>query len=136
MTGGTQIYDPVKKKMIMEFPLKRKYVDSIYAYFRKHNIAIHAFDGITDKPFHGEQKGNRTMSMYVPEIDTLEADETIKDLQKILDVNIYKIPSWTPGVMSLDITAKEASKLHGIVEVAKILNIQTHEMIGVGGRIQ
>jgi HAD superfamily hydrolase (TIGR01484 family) len=132
LTGGTQIYDPVKKKMIMEFPLKKKYVDSVYKYFRKHNIDIHAFDGKTDKPFHGEQKRKGIMSIYVPEIDTLTADETIKNLQQELDVNIYKIPSWTPGMMSLDITAKEASKLHGIVEVAKLLNIQTHEMIGVG----
>jgi Cof subfamily protein (haloacid dehalogenase superfamily) len=132
MTGGTQIYDPVKKKMIMEFPLKKTYVDSVYAYFRKHNIDIHAFDGTTDKPFHGEQKRKKTMSMYVPEIDTLKADKTIKELQQIADVNIYKIPSWTPGMMSLDITTKEASKLHGIVEVAKLLNIKTHEMIGVG----
>ncbi len=132
MTGGTQIYDPVKKKMIIEFPLKKKYVDIVYAYFRTHHIDVHAFDGKTDKLFHGVHKRNRIMSMYVPEIDILKADETIKDLHRIADVNIFKIPSWTPGEMSLDVTAKEASKLHGIVEVAKLLNIQTQEMIGVG----
>lgn len=132
MTGGTQIYDPVKKKMIMEFPLQEKYVDIIYAYFRKHHIRMHAFDGQTDEPFRRGRKRKRSMSIYVPEIDTVIADKTIKDIQHIADVNIYKIPSWTPGMMSLDIMAKEASKLHGIVEVAKLLNIKTHEMIGVG----
>ena len=34
--------------------------------------------------------------------------------------------------MSLDIASSSASKLHGIMEVAKILNIRTEEIIGVG----
>ena len=34
--------------------------------------------------------------------------------------------------MSIHVTGSEASKLHGIVEVARILNIKTEEIIGVG----
>lgn len=132
MTGGTQIYDPVKKKMLMEFPLKKPQAQRIYAYFKNHNIQTHIFDGAVDKPFHGEQDEKKILSFYVPKIDPNIIDETIKDLQKIPEINVYKIPSWTPGFMSIDIMASDASKLHGIVEVAKLLKIETHEMIGVG----
>jgi HAD superfamily hydrolase (TIGR01484 family) len=132
MTGGTQIYDPVKKTMIMDFPLDERDIRSVYAYCKKHKIEVNVFDGKADLPFHGEHEQKRILSFYIPKIDPQIVDETIKDLQEIPNLNIYKIPSWTPGFMSIDIMAKEASKLHGIIEVAKLLNIQTHEMIGVG----
>lgn len=132
MTGGTQIYDPVKKTMIMEFPLKERNIRSVYAYCKKHKIELNVFDGKADVPFHGGRVKKEILSLYIPKIDPQIVDETIKDLQQMPDLNVYKIPSWTSGLMSIDIMAKEASKLHGIVEVAKLLNIQTHEMIGVG----
>ncbi len=132
LSGGTQIYDPVKKTMIMEFALKKRAINSIYAYCRKNKIEVNIFDGKEDISFHGEFKKKNILSFYIPKINPQVVDEIIKDLQQIPDVNIFKIPSWTPGFMSIDIMASGASKLHGIVEVAKRLNIQTHEMIGVG----
>ena len=132
LSGGTQIYDPVKKVMIMEFALKKRAMNSIYAYCRKNKIDVNIFDGQADIPFHGEFKKKKILSFYIPKINPQIVDDTIRDLQQIPDVNIFKIPSWTPGLMSIDIIAADASKLHGIVEVAKLLGIQTHEMIGVG----
>jgi len=34
--------------------------------------------------------------------------------------------------MDIDVTHAEATKMHGILEVAKLLNIDTKEIIGVG----
>ena len=132
LSGGTQIYDPVKKIMIMEFPLKERAIDSVYAYCRKYKINVNIFDGKEDIPFHGELGKKKVLSFYIPKINPQAVDATIKDMQQMPDINIYKIPSWTPGFMSIDIMASDASKLHGIVEIAKLLGIQTHEMIGVG----
>lgn len=132
MTGGTQIYDPEKKKMIIEFGLKQDQIRRVYVYCRKYKIEVNAFDGKKNVPYHGEREKKRILSFYIPKIDPKIMEKTMEDLVKMPDLNVYKIPSWTPGFMSIDIMAKEASKLHGIVEVAKILGIQTHEMIGVG----
>jgi hypothetical protein len=132
LSGGTQIYDPVKKTMLMEFPLQKHHVSDIYAYCRSHNLDVNIFDGKKDTLFHGERLKKKILSLYIPKIDPQIVDAMMKDLQKIPNLNVFKIPSWTPGFMSIDIMAKDASKLHGIVEIAKLLHIQTHEMIGVG----
>lgn len=43
-----------------------------------------------------------------------------------------KVPSWTKGFFCIIITHAEATKQHGVFEVAKLLGLQTHDMIGVG----
>ena len=40
--------------------------------------------------------------------------------------------SFQKDFMAIEVSNADATKLHGIVEVAELFGIQTHEMIGVG----
>ena len=53
-------------------------------------------------------------------------------LSQIPGIAVHTAPSWTKGKTDILITHAQATKQHGILEIAKILNIGTHEIIGVG----
>jgi hydroxymethylpyrimidine pyrophosphatase-like HAD family hydrolase len=40
--------------------------------------------------------------------------------------------AWNATFECLDIVSEHASKLHGVVDVAKLMHLSTHEIIGVG----
>ena len=56
----------------------------------------------------------------------------MQDLAQISTIALHKVPSWTPTKWGINITNSEVSKQHAIIEVAKILGIETHEIIGIG----
>jgi len=132
LSGGTQIYDPVKKKIIIEKQFPIHAVDDIFAVAKTYRAELKIFDGIQEVPFDGVHVPKKVVGVYFPQL-TLKIYEKIhKKLVKIPDISLHRMQAWDPAFECLDIMAKDSSKLHGIVDVAKLLGIQTHEMIGVG----
>lgn len=60
------------------------------------------------------------------------AEDIQKELSPRSDIISHKIVAWKQGAISLSITHVGATKQHAIFEAAKILGIETHEIIGVG----
>ena len=89
-------------------------------------------DGIIDFEYTGVEKYDKVLSVYVPEVDSARIDFFVKEFSIDPTIHVQKLAAWNKHYMSLDITSSEASKLHGVVEVAKILRISTDEIIGVG----
>lgn len=73
------------------------------------------------------------LQISVVDVPLDESDRFLKELRKYKELAVHKTVSWTnPEAVWLSITHNEASKQHGIFEVAKLLGIETHEIIGVG----
>lgn len=73
------------------------------------------------------------LQISIVDVPIGDSDLYLKQLRKYKELAVHKTVSWTnPEVVWLSITHNEASKQHGIFEVAKLLGIETHEIIGVG----
>ncbi len=132
VTGGTQIYDPVTKSVIHEVPLPPDILPRLYEQCRQRGILAFYYDGKEDAPFGHDTKPTKALSIYLPEVNPSEIDVLVDEFSIDPRIRVQKLTAWDKQFMALDITASEASKQHGVLEVARILNISTDEIIGVG----
>lgn len=133
INNGTQIYDPQTNEIVREFPLERTRLPHILKVFRKHKKKIHVFDGTADKNLTANEYPDVVFSVYLSDVVPSLADTIMADLEKIPEIVVHKMPSEkNNGNNSLEVTSDQATKLHGIVEVTKILKIKKEEVIGVG----
>lgn len=132
LTNGTQIYDPVKKKIIHEITLPDGIAPRIHSLCQEHGLVAIFYDGEKDSQYTGGRLPAKILSVYVPEVEMSQIDELVETFSIDASIHVQKLTAWDKRYMSLDITHAEASKLHGILEVAKILGITTEEIIGVG----
>jgi len=132
INNGTQIYDPVLKKMIREVELPAGALEKVYALCQKHHLQIFLYEGKLDYEYFGTTIPQKALSIYLPKIDPKKIDEFVKLFAVESHIHVQKIPAWDARFMAIHIAHAEATKLHGIVEVARILDITTEEIIGVG----
>ncbi len=132
LTNGTQIYDPVTSSIVHEVLLPLGIVSKIYPMCKEHGLDVILYDGQKDLQYKGGALPDKVLSIYIPEIPPAEIDSLVSLFSIGDQIHVQKLTAWDKRFMSIDITHSEASKLHGILEVAKILNIKTEEIIGVG----
>ncbi len=132
LSGGTQIYDPGSKKIIIEKLFPKQALRPVFDIAKEYQAKLTVFDGEKEISFDGIHIPKKVVGVYFPQL-TFECYEKIhKKLEGIPDISIHRMPAWDPAFECLDIMSKDVSKLHGIVEVGRLLHIETHEMIGVG----
>jgi 5-amino-6-(5-phospho-D-ribitylamino)uracil phosphatase len=132
INNGTQLYDPVKKVVLREVPLGQEFVKPIFAVLNEYKGVYYVFDGDNNVRFNGNNIPDKVFSMFVEDLSKKDVDEISGRLSGISGVATHKIVSWTPGKWCIDITNASATKLHGLVEIFKILEISHDEAIGVG----
>ncbi|KKU88318.1 MAG: Cof-like protein hydrolase [Candidatus Gottesmanbacteria bacterium GW2011_GWA2_47_9] len=132
LNNGSQIYDPVKKKIIHEVIFDKAFIPKIYGFCKKKKLHVRMFDGIKDIVYNGEALPGKVLSLYIPN-GSIKAIDALIDFCSILpQVATHRMVTLEEGFHSVEITHTDASKLHGIVEVMRHLNIQKEEIIGVG----
>lgn len=131
MSGG-QIVDPKTKKIVVERTLKiptlKKVIDLLTSISIKMQVTDYGRElQVTDKyiPY-------KPLGIYTDQLPLNRASFVQKELEKIPQIAIDKAPSWEKGYAHVIVTNPQATKQYGALEVAKRLNIQTHEMIGIG----
>lgn len=132
LSSGTQIYDPQKKKIIVEKLFPKHELKHVFDTAKKYNAQLKVFDGKTEVPFDGIHMPQKVVGVYFPAITLDIYNRIYQELEVITDIDLHRMHAWDERFECLDITGKDASKLHGIAEVAELLGIQTQEMIGVG----
>lgn len=130
--GGAQIIDTKSKKILFEQTLFVNDVKEILKLSAGLNITIHINDNDEERVLSKNYMPIKPLQLWIPNMKTEKADEFIKRASHISTIAIHKVPSWEDGKIDAVITHASATKQHGILEVAKILNIETHEIIGVG----
>lgn len=132
LNNGSQIYDPVKKTIIHEVIFHRELIPAIYIFCKKKQLEVRVFTGTQDIVYTGGSLPVKVLSLYIPWGSIKIMDELVAYCSKLPHVATHRMITPKEGFHSVEITHTDASKLHGIVEVMRHLNIQKEEIIGVG----
>lgn len=133
INGGSLIVDPITRKILWEKTLDTEVSATILEILKKKNIVIEAHTKEQGKVTSYENASDlHFYNIFPAELTEEKADELHKELMSIPSIAINKAPSFTPRLWGFDITHAEATKQHGILQVAEMLGISTEEIIGVG----
>lgn len=133
INGGSQIIDAKTRKFIWEQPLLLDDIKAVTGILEKEDIVFWYNDGEKDIQAPASLYPKKVFQVYVgSDLTNAQADTLITKLSHIPTVIAQKVPSWTKGYFCIIITHAKATKQHGVFEVAKLLGIKTHDMIGVG----
>lgn len=131
--NGIQIYDPVKKKIIKEIFLKKSVIPKLSQMLKKYKTEMFYFNGTQESIYTHSHNYQNLYNIFIPNISEKTADNIIKEASQIAHVTTHKLLSpKDKTIFHVEISDSNASKMHGILEVARILKIRTHEIIGVG----
>lgn len=134
--GGAQIIEFPTKKVLLQHPLK------LEAYLRVCSILTrYSFERFTindngiDIPFSDTLNPKKPLNIFIL-TNSKDRKEIEGELSGIKTVVVHEIRLWEidefEGRVGLEITDASTTKQQGIFDVAKILGISTHEIIGVG----
>jgi len=133
LLGGSQIIDGKSRKFVYERPLLEQDIRSVIEILEIYNgLKIYLDELNSQVKYSPSYLLQKTFNVLVVNVSEKMADEIADKLSHIPTIVTHKIISWTKGYYCLDISHATATKQHGILEVAKQLGIETHEIIGVG----
>ncbi len=136
INGGSQIIDPKTKKILWERPIYKESVRKILALIKQDQIPFIVSDNGIEYENTYESEFLNTLAIKLSYFDSKEkSDQCLKTLSRIPDISAHKTFSWDKDrnyKMDIYITHKEATKHYAAEELARILEIDTSEMIGVG----
>ena len=132
IVGGAQIIDTFSKKIIFEQQLLTQDVMEISKLAETLSIPIHIPGNTKEEILSKKNIHQKTTQLWIQGSKLKEADNFINELSPISTISVHKMPSWKNGKIDVSITHASATKQHAIVHIAKLLNIETHDIIGVG----
>ncbi len=133
LNNGTQIYDPVKNVIIKSYPLDQRFLAEVFNIFRKYPYKTFFFDGVQDVICDWINIPSTVMSAWMNGVKPIDVKTIMDKLQKISSISVHKMPAMkVEGCYALEVTNAQATKLHGIAEIVKMLHITNEEVIGVG----
>lgn len=130
--GGTQVVDPVTRRIIWEQPILKKDATAIRRILDKVPYKVWVVDEIDEILLSPKLKLKKPLNFFMSKILEEEADRLITLLSPIPTLTLTKVVAYTPGYVSLQITHAEATKQHAIEKVAEILKLDKDQIIGVG----
>lgn len=133
VNNGAQVIDARSREVLREQRMLREDLLAVYEETKKLKVRLYVNTMFEDIPV--EQISHITgkiLGAMVTQVTEKMADILIKRISHIPTISFSKIPTNKSGEFFVGISHASATKQHGILEVAKILGISTHEIIGVG----
>ena len=131
--GGASVYDPVKKVTVWEQTIALPAVKKVLEVLKNEH---YKYDAIIDGIPHfniDENLQKRVTCIGVFKVPKSDHERLKKKIEGISGIHITSSSGWDgPKYISVDITAPEATKLHGILKISQILSIDTKEIVGIG----
>ncbi len=132
LANGAIIYDPVHKQTVREHCLSPDDVTSMIPLLTKMSTQAFVRDANGRHELTEKFQPVEPTYVYFPPL-TPEALNLLENhVRKTHDLIIQKMIAWSEGETDYMVTKNTATKQHAILEVAQILGITTHEIIGVG----
>lgn len=132
VNDATQIYDPVKKKIIETIYMNKADIESVTVFLESLHISFLLNNGVGEVWYEKGRIYDAVCSIAIPEIQESQADQIIDHVSDIPTIAAHKIFSYKKGLYWAAITHVTATKLHSVVQIAELLGVKTEEMIGVG----
>lgn len=134
INGGAQIIDVRSKKHYTQEFIFREKALAISNELKKSNISFSLCDGVSKDsgPSKNPYIPAKSFMVYAVNLDITFAKKLQQKLTLIPDIAAHTTPSWEKGKYDILITHAHATKQHGILQVAQLLHIKPHEIIGIG----
>ena len=134
VNGGAQIVDMKTRKFVWEQAIDQNDVQAVCDILQNHiQVPFWLNDGKKDTFIPPGTPPKQVFQIYITGKLTNEiADSHIKKISHIANIAAHKVPSWDVGFYDIVVSHALATKQHGIFEIAKLLHIPTHAIIGVG----
>jgi HAD superfamily hydrolase (TIGR01484 family) len=132
ISGGTQIVDPITRKILWERPILKKDLTEIKKVIKNVPYKVWVVDEVEELLYSQTLTLKNPVNFFMSKIAEEEADRLISILSRIPTLALTKVVAYTPGFVSLHITHAQATKQHAIEKVAEILNLKKDMIIGVG----
>jgi len=132
LLGGSQIIAGENREYVYERPLQKEDATHILKILKPYHkqLLIDEREGSLD--YNPSYKPDVIFNMMVNHLTLQEAENLLNSLSSIKTIEAVKVVSWAEGKIALNISHALATKQHGVFEMAKLLGIETHEIIGVG----
>jgi HAD superfamily hydrolase (TIGR01484 family) len=132
INAGAEIIDLSTKKVLIEHLLEKEDLVFLLQRLEYFGLAIRLDDGQQDMVFDKTKAYEHIMKIFSIAVSEEIADKLICETKNLAKVASHKVPSWNDGKFDIFFTNSQATKQHGVLEVAKLLGISTTEIIGIG----
>lgn len=130
--NGVQIYDPVTHQVLVERTLPPESLAGIYAAVKNlgvESVVQEKANRLLLKPAY---QSTDALYVFVPPFSEDMASDFEAAIATIPNLTLHKMIAWDSGRNDYLISHQLATKQHAVLEVAKILEIDPSEIIGVG----
>lgn len=131
INGGAQIYDPKNDKVLKEYPLDKDDLEKLKEKVLELKLPLIVNDGKKDHKVKNRLP-KKALGGVIYGLTDYQANKILDFNYKIPSIALHKLPDWKEGKFEININHVAATKQHGISEIAKIMGIDTHEIISVG----
>lgn len=136
INGGSQIINPKTKEILWQRSIDEENVSEILKIISKDKIPFVVSDNGIEYENPPQSRFQNPLAIKLSYFDSKKkSDRCLETLTKIDGISAHKTFSWDKErnyKMDIYITHSEATKYYAAHELARILGIETHEMIGVG----
>lgn len=138
VNNGAAVLNVATEEVLYERFIDPEELSSIISYFQNQKIPFFLKQSLLDSKeslhfFRQGEKVDKGSMLFTNEIFTLDqAEEILEALSQYSQINAHKQHHRTPGKFSISISHIQATKLHGIYEVAKRLDLDPKTFIGAG----
>jgi HAD superfamily hydrolase (TIGR01484 family) len=133
INDGAQVIDIQSRQALYQKAMLQEDVRLVSNFFQKQGIVFFLNDGSRDtlsKPFSAKRRIFNIFTMQ--KMEERQVDMLIKKLSYIATTKASKTHDGATGKYELLISHAEATKLHGMIVVSKILKVKREETIGIG----
>jgi len=132
ISGGAQIHDPVKKRIIYEKNIEKAAIKEIFKIIDNHGLTL-LDDGRGTMGNIKEKDVTHYTQFWIKIYNQNDLSIVISELSNIPEISVHKIISrFEEDDFEIIINHTQATKQHGIQKVAELLGIKTKDIIGIG----
>ena len=134
INGGAQVIDAKTKKILWRRNIAEEDFFKAVEIIQKFNLPFFIQEGQPEDVYYspGYQPDEKVLQIALVGLEEKTARSLRRKLKVISGLGIHLVPDWVKNRVGIIITHAEATKQYGIFQVAKILGIDTKEIIGVG----
>ena len=132
ISGGARIIDAQTYRVLWEKTIDERDFFRIIKIIENMDVEIFFTEDEESRKYRENYQPRRILEIGIYAFEESAADKLIEKLSAIERITPHKVLSLDPSKYGIVITHSEATKQYGIFEVAKILKINTHDIIGIG----
>lgn len=134
INGGAQVIDAETKKILWKKVICEEDFKKAVEIFMDFDLQFFIQEGQPKDVYYysGYKPDEKVLQMAAVGLEEGLARKIRRKLKIVPSLAVHLTPDWMVGRVALIITHADATKQYGVFEVAKILGIDTKEIIGVG----